>query len=357
MVNEIRYSCQVALPGFGTQAQERLSTARVLVVGVGGLGCPAAQYLTAVGVGTIGIADYDVISLSNLHRQILYTPAEAGQKKVIVACEKLQQQNPQIKLVAHDVKITSANVMELVAQYDIVLDATDNFETRYLLNDACVLQHKPVVYGAIYQYEGQVAVLNVLNKNTYSPNYRDVFPNANAAQVPNCAEGGVLPTLAGIIGCMQANEVVKYITGTGEILSGKMLLFDALTMQSRIVKIGEVTRMNITAIVDSIDEHTISAQELKAGIDANKYTLVDVREIGEREAYHIGGIHIPLREIEQGTFQLSGDKDIVFYCASGRRSMAAVQLLSGKYNVQLLSLDGGLKTWREISQLSAKSLD
>ncbi|MDR3681045.1 MAG: HesA/MoeB/ThiF family protein [Flavipsychrobacter sp.] len=347
MVNDIRYSCQVALPGFGTEAQARLNAARVLVVGAGGLGCPAAQYLTAVGVGTIGIADYDVISISNLHRQILYTPAEAGQKKVTVACKKLQQQNPQIQLVAHDVKITSANVMELVGQYDIVLDATDNFETRYLLNDACVLQHKPVVYGAIYQYEGQVAVWNVPYKDTYSPNYRDVFPDANAAQIPNCAEGGVLPTLAGIIGCMQANEVVKYITGTGELVSGKMLLFDALTMQIRVVKIGDVTRTNITEIAATVDACTISAQELKAGLDDNKYTLVDVREISEREAYHIGGLHIPLSKIEHEEFQLPVDKDIVFYCASGRRSAVAATLLSGKVDAKLFSLSGGLKGWRQ----------
>ena len=172
----LRYSCQLALPGFNEATQQQLQNAKVLIVGAGGLGCPAAQYLVATGIGTIGIADFDTVSTSNLHRQVLYTPEETGLKKVVIACKKLQQQNPGITLIPHDVKITSENVMEVIMPYDIVLDCTDNFETKYLLNDACVLTGKPLVYGAIYQYEGQVAVWNILNDDgSSSPNYRDLF--------------------------------------------------------------------------------------------------------------------------------------------------------------------------------------
>src|SRR3569833_1074934 len=203
-----RYSCQMALPGFGEAAQQLLYNAKVLIVGAGGLGCPAAQYLTAAGIGTLGIADNDVVSTGNLHRQILFTPGDEGKKKAKVAAERLQQQNPGIKIIPHDVRVTSTIVMALIGQYDIVVDCTDNFETRYLLNDACVLSGIPVVYGAIYLFEGQVAVWNIQYADgTSSPNYRDLFPQVNTTQIPDCAEGGVIPSLAGIIGCMQANEV------------------------------------------------------------------------------------------------------------------------------------------------------
>src|SRR5579872_2655455 len=280
-----RYSCQIALPGFGEAAQQLLQQAKILVVGAGGLGCPALQYLSAAGVGTIGVADYDTISISNLHRQILYNPSDAGLKKALVACERLQRQNPGIKLIPHDLKITSDNVMDIIKDYNIIVDGTDNFDTRYLLNDAAVLSGKPLVYGAIYQYEGQVAVWNVKNADgSFSPNYRDLFPQVDARQIPNCAEGGVIPTLAGIIGCIQANEVIKYITKTGELVTGKVLIFDAQTLQSRIVKIGEVTKTKIEKLTETIDIPTITAKELEAG----DFELIDVRTEGERDIFDIG---------------------------------------------------------------------
>src|SRR5665213_3594319 len=208
-----RYSCQLALPGFTEAIQQRLQTAKVLIAGAGGLGCPSSLYLASAGVGVIGIADYDTVSISNLHRQVLYTNEDIGLKKVIVATTKLQQHNPGISVIAHDIKINSENVMDLIRSYDLVIDCTDNFETKYLLNDACVMQGKPLVYGAIYQFEGQVSVWNVVNEDgTHSPNYRDIFPEVNPMMIPNCADGGVMPTLAGIIGCIQANEVIKYFT-------------------------------------------------------------------------------------------------------------------------------------------------
>jgi adenylyltransferase/sulfurtransferase len=345
----LRYSCQIALPGFSEATQRSLQNARVLVVGAGGLGCPAAQYLGAAGIGTLGIADADTISISNLHRQILYTPADAGKKKVTVACERLQEQNPGIRLVQHDLYVSSQNIMELLRSYDIVVDATDNFDTRYLLNDAGVLAGKPVVYGAIYQFEGQVAVWNTTNeKGTKSPNYRDLFPEVDASKIPDCAQGGVIPTLAGIIGCLQANEVIKYITNTGELLSGKILVFDAQTLQSRIIKIGDTTRTPINRLKETIIVPTIRASELKKELEAGTIYLVDVRTEQEREEFNIGGELILLDEFEGRIDGLAGKSKTVIYCASGKRSADAVKAVKKKYPcANIFSLKGGLKQWLE----------
>lgn len=339
-----RYNCQIALPGFSESAQQLLQQAKVLIVGAGGLGCPSAQYLVAAGIGTLGIADFDTVSISNLHRQVLYTPQDAGFSKVSVACERLQKQNPGIRLIPHHVKITSDNVMELLQRYDIVVDGTDNFETRYLLNDAAALSGKPLVYGAIYQFEGQVAVWNVRNADgTYTPNYRDLFPDVDATQVPNCAEGGVIPTIAGIIGCMQANEVIKYITRTGELLAGKILMLDAQTLQSRIIKIGLESKVSIKKLKQTEDVSLISASELKKGLQANRFELIDVRTDRERDEYDIGGKHIPLIELEENLDYFSGNGEIVFYCATGKRSAEAVKVIRQGYpNAKVYSLDGGL---------------
>jgi molybdopterin/thiamine biosynthesis adenylyltransferase/rhodanese-related sulfurtransferase len=342
-----RYSCQIALPGFSESAQRLLQQAKVLIVGAGGLGCPSAQYLAAAGVGVIGIADFDAISIGNLHRQILYTPQDAGLSKALVSCERLQKQNPGIRLVPHQVKITSDNVMNLLHQYDIVVDGTDNFETRYLLNDAAVLSGKPLVYGAIYQFEGQVAAWNVKNTDgTFSPNYRDLFPEVDATQVPNCAEGGVIPTLAGIIGCMQANEVIKYITKTGELLAGKILILDAQTLQSRIIKVGPVSKVRIKQLKQTEDIPLISTSELKKGLEANRFELIDVRTDRERDQFDIGGKHIPLIELEENLDYFSGRGEKVLYCSTGKRSADAVKVVKHKYpDAKVFSLNGGLEAF------------
>jgi len=344
-----RYSCQIALPGFSESAQLLLQQAKVLIVGAGGLGCPAAQYLSAAGVGIIGIADFDTISISNLHRQVLYAPQDAGLSKALITCERLQRQNPGIKLTPHQVKITSDNVMSLLQQYDLIVDGTDNFETRYLLNDAAVLSGKPLVFGAIYQFEGQVAVWNVMNSDrTFSPNYRDVFPEVDATQVPNCAEGGVIPTLAGIIGCMQANEVIKYITKTGELLAGKILMFDAQTLQSRIIKIGSTSKVSIKQLKQTENIPLISATELKKGLGENRFELIDVRTDRERDENDIGGKHIPLIELEDHLDYFAGSGEKVFYCATGKRSADAVKLIKQKYpDAKIFSLNGGLEEWEK----------
>jgi sulfur-carrier protein adenylyltransferase/sulfurtransferase len=344
----LRYSCQMALPHFNKEAQKRLQAARVLIVGAGGLGCPAAQYLAAAGVGTIAIADYDLVSPSNLHRQILYTPDDIGQPKAVMACKKLCQQNPQVQLIPINAKITSENVLDIVKAYDIVVDGTDNFDTRYLLNDACVLTGKPLVYGAIYQFEGQAGVWNILNKDgSRSPNYRDLFPEVNAAAIPNCAEGGVLPTLAGIIGCVQATEVIKYFAQTGELLAGKLFVLDARTLESRIVYIGNITHVDIKSIAQTEPVPTISIKDLRGRLQSDDIALIDVRSKEERSHFHIGGEHIPITDLDI-TPGLEVKKSVVFYCSTGKRSAEAVRLIKKRFPaMSVFSLEGGLKAWQE----------
>jgi len=342
----------LALPGFTEAIQQKLQQAKVLIVGAGGLGCPASLYLAASGVGTIGIADYDVISVSNLHRQILYTNKEVGLKKAVIACKKLQEQNPGIRLVPVGEKITAQNVMQLTQPYDVIIDGTDNFDTKYLLNDACVLSGKVLVYGAIYQYEGQVSVFNVLNEDgTRSPNFRDIFPNVNAAQIPNCAEGGVMPALAGIIGCMQANEVIKYFTGQGEVLAGKIMMFDVRNVQSRIIKLQRVSGTVITGLPNVVSVPVISVKDLEKGIGVNEYILVDVRTFDEHNSFNIGGSNIPLNNLEEKMALLNFDKPLICYCATGKRSDEAVKLIKAKFpGVRIFSLEGGLKAWGQASE-------
>lgn len=351
----LRYSCQLTLPGFGKESQQKLQQAKVLIVGAGGLGCPAAQYLTASGIGIIGIADFDTISTSNLHRQILYTPAEVGSLKAETACKKLRLQNPGIRLIPIIAKITSENAMQIINDYDIVIDGTDNFETKYLLNDACVLSGKPLVYAAIYQYEGQVALLNVLNDDeTYSPNYRDLFSGVNASQIPSCAEGGVIPTIAGIIGCVQANEVIKWITGAGDLLAGKIFIIDAKSLQSRIIKTGKISKTVVTDLPQTEAINNISVENLKENIDGKIYELIDVRSEEERAIFNIGGRHIPLAEIEKMLLYINMTKPIVFYCETGRRSGEAMKIAGKIFKENLFySLEGGLKAWKEKSGYEA----
>jgi adenylyltransferase/sulfurtransferase len=213
-----------------------------------------------------------------------------------------------------------------------------------LLNDAAVILGKPLVYGAIYQYEGQVAVWNIKNPDgSYSPNYRDVYQEVDATQIPNCAEGGVIPTLAGIIGCIQANEVIKYITKTGELLSGKILVFDAQSLQSKVIKIGKMTKTNITSLVETAYIPTITAEELKAGLEENRIELIDVRTLHERDLFDIGGVHIPVEEIEENITYFDSDSAKVLYCATGKRSGEAVKRIRQKYpDAKIFSLEGGL---------------
>ncbi len=340
-----RYACQIKLPGFGELAQRMLQNAKVLVCGAGGLGCPALQYLAATGVGTIGIVDFDNISFSNLHRQIIFTPQQAGLKKTATAAAQLRAQNPDITVVEHDTRLNDENIIELVKDYDLVLDCTDNFETKYLINDACVISEIPLIYGSIYQYEGQVSFLNGVNEDgSRSANYRDFFPGANARVIPDCSEGGVFPTLAGIIGCIQANEAIKYITQTGELLIGKMLLFDAQTMLTKVISASVQVGTPIKAIEQQVSIPTITVEEFKSNED--KYFLIDVRTPEEHAEFNIGGINVPLNEIEDISTYLETDKPVLLYCSVGRRSSEAVKIINQLFVHDIYSLKNGLKDWQ-----------
>ncbi|PWN71129.1 thiamine biosynthesis protein [Chryseobacterium phosphatilyticum] len=335
-----RYQCQIALPGFGDSSQEKLANAKVLIVGLGGLGCPCAQYLTSSGVGTIGIADDDTVSLSNLHRQILYNPNDIGAYKVDIAAQKLQLQNPSVSIIPYRLRVSSSNIMELISEFDLIIEGTDNFETKCLLNDACVLAGKPLVYGAIYQYEGQVSIWNVLQKdNTYSPNYRDVFADVEDSQVPNCKEGGVIPTLAGIVGCMQANEAIKYITQSNDLLAGKLWMMDVISGRTQIVKLKK-TSSPITCLPQVVE--FISFDQLT--LEREKFQIIDVRTPHEHEDFNIGGNNFPLEELQNYLPVISSiSQPIVVYCQSGKRSREAAVIIKKAFpDKEVFSLKDGV---------------
>ncbi|MFC4685348.1 ThiF family adenylyltransferase [Epilithonimonas pallida] len=339
-----RYHCQMALPGFGSSSQELLKNAKVLIVGMGGLGCPSAQYLASSGIGTIGLADDDTVSESNLHRQILYAPEDIGKSKVDVAAKKLQQQNPSVKIIPFNFRVTSENVMDLISEFDLIIEGTDNFETKCLLNDACVLTGKPLVYGAIYQYEGQVSIWNVIQKDdTYSPNYRDVFPNAEESQVPNCREGGVLPTLAGIVGCMQANEAIKYFTNPEDSLAGKLWMMNVLNGKTQIIKLRK-TSVQITGLPQSIE--TITFEQLMQ--EKDHFEIIDVRTPQEHEQFNIGGMNIPVEELQDHSNYISDcSKSIVMYCLSGKRSAEVVKKIKNIFpEKEVFSLKDGIQKYK-----------
>ncbi|MBS1778362.1 MAG: HesA/MoeB/ThiF family protein [Bacteroidetes bacterium] len=344
---DLRYSCQMKLPGFGAGKQESLKNARVLIVGIGGLGCPAAQYLAASGIGNIILVDGDTISATNLHRQVLFNESEIGQKKALVAQKKLSAQNPHVQIKALDVRVDSDNISGLVADCDIVLDCTDNFDTKYLLNDACVLNNKPLIYGAIYQYEGQVSIFNASNDNgTRSANYRDVFPDVDSSQIPDCNDGGVIPTLAGMIGLMQANEAIKYITGIGETLVSKLAILDALTMQTRIIKLPQETKTPIDSLPAPNKVATITKEQLNEFIENDKVLLLDVRTAEEHAIFNIGGVNIPLSSITEDFIVPEQTEAVIAYCATGKRSAEAVKILSKRLQgLKVYSLEKGLQNW------------
>lgn len=347
--------------------------ARVLVVGAGGLGSPALLYLAAAGVGTLGIADGDNVDLSNLQRQVLFGFDDIGHNKAEAAVRKLERLNPNLVYIPYSYNITAALAPDIVHDYHVVVDCTDNFATRYLLNDVCVLMKKPLVYASILRFEGQVAVLNApLPDGTFSPNYRDLFPEPPAPdEVPNCAEAGVMGAMAGMIGSAQANEVVKLITGAGTTLAGRLLIVDGLTMETYTVKIPDrEARASIKGLVDydefcginrdknkSLNTNTlttmkeVTVQELKAMRDAGAdFQLIDVREPHEFDICNLGGELIPQGEIPAQVDRISRDKQVVIHCRSGARSGNMVQWLEKNHGfTNLYNLKGGILAWgREI---------
>ena len=360
-----RYSRHIILKDFGIQGQEKLKAAKVLVIGAGGLGSPVLLYLAAAGVGTIGIVDFDVVDETNLQRQVLFTVHDIGKPKADIAAARLKALNPFVNIIPFPLQFTSQNALGIIRDYDIVVDGTDNFQTRYLVNDACVLLNKPNVYGSIYQFEGQVSVFNYTDAGgVLGPNYRDLYPTPPPpGLVPSCEEGGVLGVLPGIIGSLQANEVLKVITEIGTPLSGRLFLFDALKLESRIVKFSRdennpINGKNPTLKelidydefcgiknsgrkTDSVQE--ISVKELKQWIDSKKdFQLIDVREPFEHQLVNIGGELIPLSRIEERIDLVSLEKPVIIYCKTGIRSAKAIKVLLAKGKFNLYNMTGGI---------------
>jgi molybdopterin/thiamine biosynthesis adenylyltransferase/rhodanese-related sulfurtransferase len=349
-----RYDRHIILPSFGPEAQQKLKSAKVLVVGSGGLGSPLLLYLAAAGVGTIGIADFDKVDDSNLHRQVLFNINDIGKPKAEVAAEKLKLLNPHINPIAYNTKLTSGNALEIINQYDIVADGTDNFPTRYLVNDACVITGKPNVYASVFQFEGQVAVFNYND----GPNYRDLYPTPpKPGVVPDCATGGVLGVLPGIIGSLQALEVIKIITGIGEPLSGKFYIFDALRFEGKTF----IIENKGTVIKELIDYEAfcgikntneimkeITVKQLREWEQSGKeFQIIDVREPKEYNEVNIGAELIPLGTVLDNTDKIRKDIDVVVHCRSGVRSANAINELEKKGYKNLYNLKGGILAYLE----------
>jgi adenylyltransferase/sulfurtransferase len=358
-----RYDRHIIIPGFGIEAQKKLKAAKVLVIGSGGLGSPALLYLAAAGVGTLGIVDFDVVDDSNLQRQVLFGVDDIGTLKVNAAKKRLQALNPHIEIIVHSTQLTSKNALEILKDYDVIADGTDNFPTRYLVNDASVILDKPNIYASIFQFEGQVSVFNYRNeKGELSPNYRDLYPTPPPpGLVPSCAEGGVLGVLPGIIGSLQALEVIKVITGVGEPLSGKLFLFDALTFETRTfnIKRNAANPLNgdnptITALIDyeqfcgvkAVEKPVkeITPEELYDWqVRGEKFQLIDVREPHEYDIVDIGGELVPLAGILSYADNIARDKKVVLHCKVGGRSAKAIRELEEKFGFDnLYNLKGGI---------------
>ena len=364
-----RYSRHLILPEVGMEGQRRIKAARVLCVGTGGLGSPLAFYLAAAGVGTLGLVDFDVVDASNLQRQIIHSTKDIGRKKLDSAEEKLTALNPAIHIVKHDTMLSSANALDIMKDYDIVADGTDNFPTRYLVNDACVLLGKPNVYGSIFRFEGQASVF----ATETGPCYRCLYPEPPPpGLVPSCAEGGVLGILPGLVGVIQATEVIKLILGKGESLVGRLLLVDALNMRFRELKLRKNpecpvcgTNPTVTALIDY--EHfcgilpetpqeknmkngipQISVKEFKARRDAGEDVyLLDVREPYEYQIAQIGGTLIPQNDVPNRLAEVPRDREIVVHCRSGARSQRIAEFLKQSGYTQVANLAGGILAWSD----------
>ena len=364
-----RYSRHLILPEVGMEGQQKLKAARVLCVGTGGLGSPLALYLAAAGIGTLGLVDFDVVDASNLQRQIIHSTKDIGRKKLDSAEEKLLALNPALNVVKHETMLSSANALDILKDYDIVADGTDNFPTRYLVNDACVLLGKPNVYGSIFRFEGQASVF----ATRQGPCYRCLYPEPPPpGLVPSCAEGGVLGILPGLVGVIQATEVIKLILGKGESLVGRLLLVDALSMRFRELKLRKNPECpvcgpnpTVTALIDyqqfcgikpeSKEEKALkngipqlSVKELKCRMDAGEDVFIlDVREPYEYQIANIGGKLIPQNDVPQRLAEIDRDREIVVQCRSGARSQRIAELLSQAGYPKVVNLAGGILAWAD----------
>ncbi len=362
-----RYARHLIMPEVGMEGQQRLKAARVLCIGAGGLGSPVSLYLAAAGVGTLGIVEFDVVDASNLQRQVLFTTDDVGQPKVAMAAERLKALNPFINIVQYKTRLTSENALELFGHYDIIADGTDNFATRYLVNDACVLTGRPNVYASIFRFEGQASVFATKE----GPCYRCMYPEPPPpGLVPSCAEGGVLGVLPGLLGLIQATEVIKLILGAGEPLIGRFLMVDALSMAFREVRLKKdpacpacgdhptVTKLidyeqfcgvrgqEAPATTSGVPE--ISVEELKRRIDAGDDLFVlDVREPNEYAICNLGAKLIPLGQLGSRVGELDRSREMVVHCKGGVRSAKAVALLQEAGFSRVKSLAGGILAWAE----------
>ena len=358
----LRYSRHLILPDVGVEGQRKLKAARVLLVGAGGLGSPAALYLAAAGVGTLGLVDFDVVDKTNLQRQIIHGTSTVGRPKLDSAKERIQDLNPNVQVETFETRLTSENALDIIREFDIVADGTDNFPTRYLVNDACVLLGKPNVYGSIFRFEGQASVFYAKEGPCYRCLYAEPPP---PGLVPSCAEGGVLGVLPGIIGSIQAMETIKLVLGVGEPLIGRLVLFDALKLQFRELKLEKDpdcpvcgSHPTVTELIDyeafcgigaepSYDGAEITAQELQQEWERNSDLLViDVREPHEYEITHIeGAVLIPLGELPDRLNELDGHREIVTHCHHGARSLKALEILKAAGFSKVRSLRGGIDAW------------
>ncbi len=362
-----RYSRHLIMPEVNIDGQQKLKASSVLLIGVGGLGCPSSLYLAAAGVGRMGIIDFDVVEDSNLQRQVLYGTSDIGTPKLEAAEKRLKDLNPRLDVQLYRERLTSENAREIISKYDVVLDGTDNFPTRYLVNDACVLEGKPNVYGSIFRFDGQVSVFN----HDGGPCYRCLYSEPPPpGLVPSCAEGGVLGVLPGIVGTMQATEAIKLIVGMGESLSGKLLLIDALSMDFRKLNIKKNPDCKIcsdnpelTELIDYEDFCGVMPQEeedsdkiseitpvdLKARIDnGDNLVLLDIREEIETKICQIkGSVHIPMQEIPSRLSELDMHSDLIIYCKTGERSYAVANFLKKSGFNRVANLYGGTLAWSE----------
>ncbi len=364
----LRYSRHLIMPEVGMDGQLKLKNAKVLCIGAGGLGSPLLLYLGAAGVGRLGIVDFDVVDFTNLQRQVIHGTADVGRSKLESAQATIREINPNVEVVGYDVRLTSENALELFRDFDIIVDGTDNFPTRYLVNDACVLLGKPNVYGSIFRFEGQASVFYARQ----GPCYRCLYPEPPPpGLVPSCAEGGVLGVLPGIVGCLQAMETIKLIIGQGQTLIGRLLVFDALGMKFRELKLRKNpdcpvcgAHPTITGLIDYEqfcgirgEEHTsdmsgvpeIGPREVKQMMDEKQpFVLIDVREPHEFQICRIpGSTLIPLGEIPKRMHELDSASEIVVHCRSGQRSARAVEFLMKAGFQKIHNLKGGILAWSD----------
>ena len=356
MAKNDRYQRQMILPGFGLAAQEKLLAAKVLIVGMGGLGCPVLQYLTGAGVGHIGIMDADRISLSNLHRQILFNESEIGFLKVDRAAEKMRLLNADVNIETYPFQLSQSNALEILSKYDLVIDATDNFPAKYLINDACIVAQKPFVFGAVSRYEGQVSVFNLATLEKRLINYRDVFPVAPPpGEVPGCAEAGVMGALPGIIGTMQAAEAIKIITAIGNPLHGRLYHYNLLQGQGYEIDISSSenkTVMNEKIFLENVydvkedeaDVPEISVTEFKRLMKLPGVFVLDVRERHEYPSIDFADAQIPMSELQTKMHEIP-EKEICIICHQGIRSLYAAQQITKQRNLTVYSLKGGLTAY------------